>query len=259
MPGITRKVLRRLFMATGSYALKEEESACLSRGRPFQIKVHDKLIHAWRWGRGPGILMVHGWNGRGAQFHRFVEPIVAAGFTAIAIDGPGHGRSGGSTSSYFEFTDAVRAFLSPQRGLNIQALIGHSFGAAAIINALEKEKLDLRSVCIAPVLRLREILMSTFERFGVPAQIHTAIIAEFETRFGYNLVEDNPPRLIGKLTAPVLIIHDAEDRTASCSDAREQAQAHRHVALHTTRGLGHRRILAEAQVIEAVLKHIGSA
>ncbi len=257
MPGLALAVLKRFFMATGSYSLNPEESACLNRGRPFQIQVHDKVVHAWQWGQGPGILMVHGWSGCGAQFHRFVASIVQAGYSAIAIDGPGHGRTGGRTASYFEFTDVVRAFLSPDHGLNIQGIIGHSFGAAAIINSLEKEMLNLKTVCIAPVLRLRELMMHTFERFGMPVEIYSALIGDFEAKFGYSLVKDNPYRLIDRLAAPVLIIHDAEDRTAAYADSREQAWAHRHIALHTTRGLGHRRILSDAEVVHAALAHIG--
>ncbi|MBT8341935.1 MAG: hypothetical protein HKP58_20685, partial [Desulfatitalea sp.] len=161
------------------------------------------------------------------------------------------------STSYFEFTDVVRAFISPRHGLNIQALIGHSFGAAAVINALDKEKLPLKAVCISPILRLRELLERTFERFGVNAKIQKAVIADLQIRFGYNLAKDNPPRLIGGLNAPLLIIHDDHDRIASYNDVRQQVGRHPHIALHTTSGLGHRRILSDENVIQAALAHIG--
>ncbi|MBT8339521.1 MAG: hypothetical protein KJP07_05865, partial [Desulfatitalea sp.] len=89
MPNLTRWVLTHSFMAPTTYRLNAEETACLDRGRLLRLPVHDKQVHAWQWGKGPGVLMVHGWNGGGAQFHRFVEPIVRAGYSAIAIDGPG--------------------------------------------------------------------------------------------------------------------------------------------------------------------------
>ncbi len=257
MPGLTIKVVKRFFMDTGSYALNAQESACLQNGRPFQVEVHGKMISAWKWGQGPGVLMVHGWGGRGAQFHKFVDPLVQAGYTAIVFDGPGHGSSGGRTANYFVFTDTVRAFLSPELGLNIQGIIGHSFGAGAIINSLDKNQSSLNTVCIAPMLRLRELMLHTFERLGVPQKIFNAMIGSYEMRYGYSLVKDNPHRLIGRISAPILIIHDAGDRTAAYADSRETAIAYDHIALFTTRGLGHRRILSDARVIDAALIHIG--
>jgi len=31
------------------------------------------------WGKGPTVMLVHGWSGRGAQLGELVEPLVAAG------------------------------------------------------------------------------------------------------------------------------------------------------------------------------------
>ncbi len=259
MPHRTAGFVRNRFMATRSPALTEEEAACLDRGRSFEVRVHHRRIRAWKWGSGPGILLVHGWNGRGAQFHRFVEPVVRAGYAAIAMDGPGHGQSDGRTTSYFEFSDMVRAFLSPELGLNIRGIVGHSFGAAAVINGLEKEGLGLKAVCIAPVLRLRELLLRTFRRFGVPAAIYDRIIGDFEARFGYSLAADDPHKLIGRLTAPVLIIHDEDDRAAAFDDSAHCARVLDHVRLFATRGLGHLRILGDDAVIAAALAYFGPA
>ncbi|MGZ5446135.1 MAG: alpha/beta hydrolase [Thermoanaerobaculia bacterium] len=53
-----------------------------------------RLQRAWSWGEGPAVLLVHGWGGHAAQFQSFVEPLVRAGFRAIAFDAPSHGSSG---------------------------------------------------------------------------------------------------------------------------------------------------------------------
>lgn len=46
--------------------------------------------------------------------------------------------------------------------------------------------------------------------------------------------------------------------TGSYADAREQVRVHPHVALHTTHGLGHRRIVSDDQIVHAALEHIGA-
>ncbi len=258
-PRLTEWLTLHLFFSPAAYRTNAAEKNCIKQGRPFQIQVHDKTVQAWRWGRGPAVLMVHGWSGRGVQFHRFVAPLVQAGYTAIAIDGPAHGASSGRITSYFEFTDTIRAFLSTELGFNIQGIIGHSFGASAAINALAKEGIVLNAVCIAPVLKLRELLHHSFKRFGVPQTLVAKLIGKFEQQFGYHLEADNPHRLTGDLKGPVLIVHDQQDRTAAFGDSVYQAQIHDHISILATRGLGHRKILTDPAVVQASLDHMGLA
>ena len=255
-PGLTRRLALELFFAPGSYRTNLQETACLKQGRPFQFQVHDKTIKGWKWGHGPAVLLVHGWNGRGVQFHHFVAPLVQAGYTAVAIDGPAHGISDGRITSYFEFTDTVRSLLSRNHNFGIAGIIAHSFGASAVINALDKEGRMLKTVCIAPVLRLRELLLKTFEQYGIPKSLYTALISEFEIRFGYNLELDNPDRLIGGLAGPVAIIHDERDRTADFRDSEQKARTLGHINLYATSGLGHRKILTDAKVVERCLAYL---
>lgn len=257
-PGFTRWLTLRMFFAPTAYAINPEEKACIEKGHAFQIQLKEKVVHAWRWGQGPAVLLVHGWSGRGIQFHRFVDPLVQAGYTAIALDMPAHGASTGRITSYFEFTDTLRLILSKPQGWPIAGIIAHSFGAAATINALAKEKRDLNAVCIAPILKLRELLLDTFTRLGLPKEIFTSLIKEFEAQFGYHLKTDNPNQLIGALPGQTLLVHDENDRTVAFSDSAYQTQNHAHLRLYATRGLGHRRILTDDTVVRACLAHIGA-
>ena len=258
-PELTQRMVLRLFASPVSYKTSASERDCLVQAEPFQIPVNGKQIKAWRWGAGPAVLMIHGWNGRGIQFQGFVAPLVAAGYTAIAVDGPAHGESEGRIASYFEFTDTLRTFLEAPLGLDIKGVIGHSFGAGAVINALAKDQHAIAAVCIAPVLRLRELYLNTVQHFGVPAAISDRLVADFEKQFGYSLTDDNPYRLLDQVRGPILIVHDIGDRTVPIRDSQEQAGRHRHIDLHTTQGLGHRRILSDPAVISAGINHIDSS
>jgi pimeloyl-ACP methyl ester carboxylesterase len=256
-PGLARWVVLRLFFTPSAYRTNSVEKDCLRQGSPFQFQTRDNTIKGWKWGHGPAVLLVHGWNGRGIQFHGFVEPLVQAGYTAIAIDGPAHGESTGCITSYFEFTDMVRSLLSEDRGFGIMGIIAHSFGAAAAINAMAKEGLALNMVLVSPVLRLSELLFKTFDRFGIPNFLYTSLIGEFETRFGYSLTADNPYRLIGGLSGSALIVHDKKDRTVNFSDSNLQARKHGNISLYATDGLGHRRILTDPTVIQRSVAFMG--
>jgi pimeloyl-ACP methyl ester carboxylesterase len=257
-PGLTQRLLLRLFSTPQAYKTSAAEAACLGRGQPFQVPVNGNRIKAWKWGRGPGIFMLHGWNGRGVQFQAFVEPLVAAGYTAIALDGPAHGESEGRCTNYFDFSDTARAFLAPGLGLDIRAVVGHSFGAAALINALAKDRHTVPAFFISPVLRLRELFVGAARQLGVSAKIIEQMIETFEAQYDYSLTEDNPIRLLKQLSVPILIAHDMEDHTISINDSKQQARAYDTVDLFATHGLGHRRILSDPAVIEAGIDHIQS-
>lgn len=257
-PVMTQRLMIRLFSTPRAYKIDASEAAHLARGRAFDVPVNGHRIKAWKWGRGPGVLMMHGWNGRGIQFQAFIEPLAAAGYTAIAVDGPAHGESEGRHTNFFDFSDTARTFLAPDTGLDIRAVIGHSFGAAALINALEKDRHILPAFLVSPVLRLRELLFKAARQFGVPDAITANMIAAYEARYGYNLEQDNPVRLLQRIEAPILIAHDADDRTIFIHDAEQVSRQYDTIELLATRGLGHRRILSDPAVIEAGLNHIGS-
>ena len=255
-PRLAERLAVKLFFSPWNSPLSEEGKRWLDKGEPFSIRVHDKKIQAWRWGSGPGVLFVHGWSGRGIQFHRFIDPLVRAGFTAIAFDGPAHGASDGRSTSYFEFTDVVRAFFDPGLGLDIRGVVAHSFGAAAVINGLARQTDSPGTVLIAPALMLRDMVTHAFERHGVPPALYENLLAAYERRFGYSLRRDDPNLHLKDLRRPALVIHDQDDPIVAYRDSRALSQHPGILALHTTVGLGHRKILTDPDVVEATVSHL---
>lgn len=256
-PAFTLQRVADLFFAPARPNLSAEQSRMIAHGRPLQATVHGQTIRGWSWGQGPGILLAHGWNGCGIQLLGFITPLVRAGYTAIAFDAVGHGRSEGRTSSYFEYTDTLRLVVDPDRGFHIQGFVGHSLGAAALINTIDKVHLNLPAVLIAPPLRLRELLHDTLGQWGIPEPVYRTLIAQYESRFGYDLNRDDPLRLLGRLNAPVLIVHDRDDRMVPFRDSKTAAENNRHVRLHLTEGLGHKGVLTDPGVAAAALDHLG--
>jgi len=255
-PRLAERIVEKAFFSPTSPPPSAEQRRWLDRGEPFHLRVHDKRIRGWRWGTGPGVLLVHGWNGRGIQLHRFIAPLVDAGYAAIAFDGPAHGASEGRSTSYFEFTDTVRALIGPDRRLDIRGVIAHSFGAGAAVNGLAHEGLAVKSVLLAPALRLRDLLVHSFDRHGIPSPLYESMISAYENRFGYTLQGDDPHLHLNDLRSPVLVIHDHDDPIIPHRDSRSVSRGFGHVKLHTTHGLGHKRILADPEVVEATMAHL---
>ncbi len=255
MPGISESMVKKFFFTPHNYKVTPQEIDYLENAKPFQIAVHDKAVQCWQWGSGPVVLLAHGWNGRGIQLHHFIEPLIREGYSVIAYDAPGHGESQGKTSSYFEFTDTIRMLLNSSNGHNVKGVIAHSLGASATINSIVKEDKPLDVVLIAPALRLAEVLYHYFDHVGIPRPIYQDLIKEYEDEFGYDMQRDNPSNLLSEIESKILIVHDRNDPTIPYVDSKELSDEFQNIELLTTESLGHKKILTERSVIDAVVKY----
>ena len=255
-PNATKNILLKRFFKPRSYAVTPLERQFLENGTPFHIHVHDNKIRCWKWGSGPGILFVHGWNGRGANFVYFFDALINSGYSVVTYDAPAHGVSDGLATNYFELSDAVRSFLDPSQGLDIQGVIAHSIGASAVINCISKDTPSVDTVLIAPALKLKEILFNSLNQHGVPEIVYQNLVAEMEAYYGYDVHQDNPFNLAKTISSKMLIVHDTDDRTIPYMDSKTLAEKTDHVVLHTTQGLGHKRILRDKTVVDFITTYI---
>ena len=79
---------------------------------------------------------------------------------------------------------------------------------------------------------------------------------QIERREAVNLAEFEPPWLGARVGQPVLVLHDEGDRIAPHAAAARLAASLPAARLHSTRGLGHRRLLDDAQVARHVVEHL---
>ena len=254
---LSKGIIKRMLFTPTTYKITPVERQYLDNGERFEISINDKAVKCWKWGSGPSILLVHGWNGRGIQLHRFIEPLIQRGYSVITYDAPGHGESEGRTSSYFEFTDTIRTLLNSRDGYDIRGVIAHSLGGSALVNSIEKESHPLEVVLIAPALRLKEVLYGFFDYVGVPRTIYETLIKEYEDQFGYNMQRDNPINLMRKINSKILIVHDKSDPTIPYDDSREISERFPNIQLHTTARLGHKKVLADSSVVNRALDYLG--
>ena len=255
-PDATKNIILNRFFKPKSHALTSLEKQFLENGTSFHMHVHGKDIRCWKWGNGPAILFVHGWNGRGVNLACFFQPFLDAGYSVITYDAPAHGASGGHVTNYFELSDTVRSFMDPSNGFNIQGVIAYSIGASAVINCMSKDKPSVDVVLIAPALKLKEILFNSFNHHGIPEIVYLNLIAELERYYGYDVHQDNPYVLAKTISKKMLIVHDKDDRMIPYSDSKILSDKTDHIYLHTTESLGHKRILRDDAVIDVITAYI---
>ena len=243
-------LLERLFLTARRRPAPSREVDWLAGSRRQEVTSGAHRVVCWTWGRGPTVLLVHGWEGRGSQLGAFVEPLVAAGLRVVALDAPGHGGSTGRRSSLVEMADAV---LDTARALGpVRAVVAHSAGAAATTIALARGLRPERAAFVSPAADPGRFLYEISAAIGLPREVADRTRWRIEERFGVEWSSLRPESLARDLVMPLLIVHDERDREVPVADGVRLANAWRASYLLTTNGLGHRRILRAPEVVAAV-------
>ena len=247
-PRLAGRLTYRLFGSPRRHARPEREVALLGEARSFTVEHEGRRLAAWSWGGGPDVLLVHGWDGRGAQLGAFVAPLVGAGFRVTTFDAPAHGGSTGSRTNLFDVAGAVQAVaaaLGPLHGI-----VAHSFGGAATTLALASGLAAGRVVYIAPASRLEGAIGRFLGLLDLPEAAERSFYGEFERRFGASIWERVAvARLAPRLSAPALVLHDPDDREVPFEDGARLADAWPGATLLRMPGLGHRRILWDERAL----------
>jgi pimeloyl-ACP methyl ester carboxylesterase len=208
-------------------------------------------VRVWIWGEGPTVLLVHGWGGRGAQLAAFVPPLVAAGHTVVAFDGPAHGDSPGRRATLLDFRDAVHAVAAAAGP--VSGLVAHSLGATAAAVALHEGLPVGRAAFLAPPADPAPFFRRFLEALGVPLALGPDIAAAFERGTGFLWRDLVVPAFAPALAVPLLVVHDRGDREVPWHDGAAIAAAWPGATLVTTEGIGHRKLLRAPAVVARVV------
>ena len=219
------------------------------------LTVGEQEIACWSWGRGPTVILVHGWEGYGAQLVHFVRPLLSAGLRVVTFDMPAHGGSTGRQVTALDMARALRVVaqqFSPNRGV-----IAHSLGAAVAVYAMfDGMELD-RAVLLAPAAEPTHFARILATSLGFSGKGTDRVLKRIEQRLGRRLQDMNVVKFIPRIRPPLLVLHDLEDPEVPFGHGEAIARAWPGARLEPLAGMGHRRLLRDAGVINAVTAFIG--
>ena len=90
-------------------------------------------------------------------------------------------------------------------------------------------------------------------RLGFGERTRTRLVARIERRVGTSMSAFAVPAMAGRVaTPPLLLVHDRHDTETGWSDSAAIARSWPGARLHSTSGLGHRRILRDPGVVAEV-------
>lgn len=204
-------------------------------------------IAAWRMGEGPATLFVHGWEDSNALWGPAIKAFSARKHPIIVLDLPGHGLSACDDAS---IDSAAATIVETARALGpIRAVVGHSFGCAAIIQALATGlAVDHVALVATPVPRTRG------RRPLHAPHIDPAVLARAEAiRTERARIEsDTVERLLPAMTALCLAIHSVDDAVTPPANSQRLAALWPGAALFLAEGLGHRAVARDNAVVQRI-------
>ena len=239
--------MRRAFMTPRNLPPRQWELPLLAKAERITLRFG---LSALRWGKGPTVLMMHGWEGRPTQFAALIDTLVAAGHTVVALEGPAHGRSPGQQAHVVLF---ARALLEAAGELPpLRAVIGHSMGGASLLLALQWGLRTDAGVSIAAPAQLLGVLRGFAHRLGLPARARAAFIRQVEQDVGVQVSRLDVSGY--QLDVPGLVVHASDDPLVPASEARLIHMAWFDSRLMVLEEGGHQRVLADPRLNEAVLE-----
>ena len=256
----------RLFTTPRRHPRPDRERAVLAGGTRFDVDVvlrsprwsgRTTRVAAWRWGIGPTVLLVHGWEGRGSQLGALVAPLVAAGLSVVAFDAPAHGDSPGTRLYLTDHADAIADVVTSIGP--VHAVVAHSFGAAAVLLAHARHGVDIgRNVMVAPNVLIDDAIHKFARAVALDDRDRTSFERHLIGASGVPLEALEVDQLAGNRDAALLVVHDREDREVSVKHGDRLAATWPTAQLVLTDGLGHRRILRDASVIAQIVDFVRS-
>jgi pimeloyl-ACP methyl ester carboxylesterase len=214
-----------------------------------RIDVAGKRVSIRARGRGPAVLVVHGWQGSSLDLFLAAEELVKRGFTVVSCDMPAHGETEGRMTSVAEFIETiekVEQVFGPFHGV-----VAHSLGGTAATLAVARGLSTSGLVLLAPMVSF-DFALDEFARM-LHLDDHmreiTALAAEKRvglTRAEVDLLNQVLPEV------PLMIFHDRQDPRTPYHHSEHLAAKWPSVEFVATEGLGHRRILSDVTVIRMI-------
>jgi pimeloyl-ACP methyl ester carboxylesterase len=221
---------------------------------PRAVQLHHGLW-ALAWGEGgPTVLAQHGWRGRPGQFGPLAAALVARGYSFIALDAPGHGRSHGKRATPRLLADSILAAASSLPPLH--AVVGHSLGGAGAAISIELGLATGRLVVLASPSRPSRFISDYAARIGLPMPARRDLERWFDAHAGRPAAQLDPVALRFADSLRVLVVHDRHDDVIPVSEAELLEEAWPHAQFHYTTGLGHRELLADPSVIGSIAEFV---
>ena len=200
------------------------------------------------------VLMVHGWSGRGTQLYAIADKLLENGYMTISFDAPAHGKSTGKMTIMPEFIAAVKV-LNAKFG-PFEIAIGHSLGGMTILNNISQGMEVQKAITIGSNDKVSDIIADFVKTIELKPKMALRIEKYLSKKFHKEIDQYSSSEAAKNINIETLVIHDEGDNEVPVSCAYSIRQSLQQGEILITKGLGHRNILKNKEVIEEIIKFI---
>ena len=248
-PWLARRYFIKIFFTPLRYKVPEKEREIADKAEKFTLHAAGRKIQCYSWGKGPVILVVHGWAGRATQFRKIIESFVDEDYRVVGFDGPAHGKSEGKSTNIIEFEDVLKKVY--EKVGEPEGIIAHSFGGGAVLFAAT-HGLPVKKLINIASPTIGDEIINTYLR----AVRGSAKTGEFFKSYilktqGKPFDEFTSLHFIKHIQqeTELLLVHDKDDKEVIMDHPQALKKIYPKAKLLVTEGLGHTRILRDEEVI----------
>ncbi|MFL2594309.1 MAG: alpha/beta hydrolase [Flavobacteriaceae bacterium] len=215
----------------------------------------DKVIQVFRFaGKGPKVLLLHGWSGRGTQLFAFADELRKSNAEVVTFDMPAHGQSLGNKTNIVELVACIKEVHTKYGPFD--HAIAHSMGSMALLRALRDGILMKSVAIIGSGDKIRNVFYRFSEQLQFSDKVTEQMIQTVEKKFGMNLESYSSSMSLEHLEMPLLIVHDKDDKETPFTYSKDLHKIANNSELLLTSGLGHHRILRDSKTVQHIVQFI---
>lgn len=214
----------RLFGKPPKPNIRPKEREFLATAQQRRSEMAGYPVVEYHWGEESSsrkVLLSYGWHYNAGRWRHFVPALVDAGFHVIAFDPPGHGLNPGNFCNVVINSDIIAGLI--QKYGPLEALIGHSFGGAGSVRALNRLPAGLRprrAAIMASFSHASNIFEEYRSTLGLWPTTYYNLVREVEGLIGAPIHTFDFAYLSNVLEqVPALLVHDPADEVTPFSNA----------------------------------------
>lgn len=258
-PKKSAEIIWHYFTLPGRTKFSQPQLDLLNEAEVVESNYRGNTIKSYRWGgKGPKVLLCHGWRSKTADFRRMIRALLAQGYVVEGIDMKAHGNSEGKQTALPEFRDIIKSHLVKNGPYEV--VLGYSLGAIASGITLSEVSSVLHPkhyFVLAGPPYVRYFFKDIVTEVGCNNSVYEAMCSLVEEYYhqpiDYFDLRDKTGSL-GKIKAHLVYCED--DQMIPFSKGEELEEAWKHASFVHAKGLGHYKIVANSSVIDYVINTI---
>lgn len=211
-------------------------------------------VMAWRLGKGPATLLVHGWEDDNCLWGALADKFAYNGRAVVALDLPGHGFSPAEDASPRAASAAVRAVAEACGP--VDSIVAHSYGCPVSMQAMTDGLAVKRVALIATPIPKMSQRWERAERKGVPPEVIERAQALLAARQAAEPPAYDMEAAAEQMTAKALFVHSLDDEDCPASNSRMLKGLWPGAKLMLTDELGHRLVAQDSATLDRVVDFI---